>query len=151
MVTFLKVLLVVILCAICSYAAWMAQGARKDAALTDAVDAVRRDAQQQLDAEHALFYTYLQESRTHFGQVLDAIGDLRTSGAVRGAAITQEVKADPPFYTQPLPAKGYELWMSAHHSFVSSSSSSGWLPSSSSTAAPTRSDPARSTPKAKPR
>lgn len=129
-----KIILVIILCAICSYAAWMLQGSRKNAQHAEAINAVYADARQQVKDEHALVDQYKQLAEGHFGEVLTAIGNIQTQGATREVHIQHEVAQAAPFYSQPLPPAGYELWLSAHRSFVSSS-----LPSAVSAAAPTSS------------
>jgi len=127
MLNAVKITLVIILCAVCSYAAWTLQGSRKDHQHAEAINAVYDDARQQVKAEHTLVDQYKQLAEQHFTEVLTAIGNIQTQGATREVRIQHEVAQAVPFYSQPLPPAGYALWLSAHRSFVSSSHSSPWV------------------------
>lgn len=95
------------------YAAWTWQNDRREAAVNEAVAKTVKEAQEAIDAERKLTASYRDLAEGKVSQLLEKLSKIKVQSVTITNNITKEVEANPVFYNQPIPEKGYEEWMRA--------------------------------------
>lgn len=96
-----------------AYTTWSVRGAyavkEKEQAVTNAVSAI----QHKLEDETRLRVVYEKLADDKLEQLLKSISNIRIVHKTITQTVMQERVANPTFYNQPLPDKGYEQWAAA--------------------------------------
>lgn len=109
----IKVAAVAALVAAAAYLAWDYRGAISEREQQAAVDGAVKGIKVQLENERLWRVHYQDLAEKQLAGLSDQIGNIKIEHVTITQTVREEVKANPKFYQQPLPDKGYEQWLKA--------------------------------------